>query len=148
MYWLRTLLWIALSVQAPLLLADEGPSTRVNHVWIREAPPGVNVLAGYFTLENLTAKALILNEVSSPDFGKVEIHQSVQLNGVESMQQLDSLAIPAHGSVEFHPDGYHLMLMQPRKKFFSGDSVSLILGFSDGSQLAILAPVRRDAPLH
>lgn len=148
MRWLRPLLYIAVTIQAPALVAADGPSTRVSHVWIREAPPGINVLAGYFTLDNLTDKALILNEVSSADFGKVEIHQSVQTNGVESMQQLDSLSVPAHGSVEFRPGGYHLMLMQPRKNFFSGDTVSLILSFSDGSQLAILAPVRHDAPAH
>jgi copper(I)-binding protein len=148
MRWLRPLLYIVLTIPAPALVAADGPSTRVSHVWIREAPPGINVLAGYFTLENLTGKTLTLDEVTSPDFGKVEIHQSVQKDGTESMQQLDSLEIPAHGNVEFRPGGYHLMLMQPHKNLFSGDTVSLILSFSDGSQLAILAPVRHDAPLH
>ena len=148
MRWLRPLLYVTLAIQSPLLAAADGPSTRVSHVWIREAPPGINVLAGYFTLDNLTGKALTLSGVSSADFGMVEIHQSLQQNGAESMQQLDGLSIPAHGSVEFRPGGYHLMLMQPRKNLFSGDTVSLILSFSDGSQLAILAPVRHDAPLH
>lgn len=146
MRWLRPLLYLALATL--VAAAADGPSTRVGHVWIREAPPGINVLAGYFTLDNLTDKALTLNEVSSADFGQVEIHQSLQANGVESMRQLDSLSVPAHGSVKFIPGGYHLMLMKPRKNFFNGDTVSLILSFSDGSQLAILAPVRHDAPPH
>ena len=131
----------------PSAMAD-GPSTRVSHVWIREAPPGVDVLGGYFALENLTAKPLSLIEVSSPDFGSVMMHQTVQQGGQESMQELARIDLPARGSVEFKPGGYHLMLMQPRKNLAAGDTVTLMLKFSDGSELAILAPVRRDPPLH
>ena len=131
----------------PAAMAD-GPSTRVSHVWIRAAPPGVEVLGGYFTLENLTGKPLSLTEVSSPDFGSVMMHQTVQQGGQESMQEVARIEVPARGSIEFKPGGYHLMLMQPRKDLSAGDSVTLMLKFSDGSELAILAPVRRDPPLH
>ncbi|HEV2110364.1 MAG TPA: copper chaperone PCu(A)C [Gammaproteobacteria bacterium] len=131
----------------PAVMAD-GPSMRVSHVWIREAPPGVDVLGGYFILENLTAKPLSLTEVSSPDFGSVMMHQTVQQGSQESMQEIARIDLPARGSVEFKPGGYHLMLMQPKKNLFAGDTVTLMLKFSDGSGLAILAPVRRDPPLH
>lgn len=132
----------------PAAVMAEGPSTSVSHVWIREAPPGVTVLGGYFTLENLTGKPLSLTEVSSPDFGSVMMHQTVQQGGQESMQDVARIDLPAGGSVEFKPGGYHLMLMQPKKNLAAGDTVTLMLKFSDGSELAILAPVRRDPPLH
>ncbi|HEX7964708.1 MAG TPA: copper chaperone PCu(A)C [Gammaproteobacteria bacterium] len=124
----------------------EGPSVRAGHVWIRQAPPGVSVLAGYFSIENLTDKPLTLTSVKSPDFGTVEMHESVSQGGTESMRQVGEVDIPALGSVEFKPGGYHVMLMQPKKNLFAGDMVSLTLAFSDGSELAILAPVRRDPP--
>jgi hypothetical protein len=124
----------------------EGPSVRASHVWIRVSPPGVGVDAGYLTLENLTGKPLDLQQVTSPDFESVEIHQSIVKGGVESMQELPKLALPIKGGVDFTPGGYHLMLMNPRKNLFPGDTVTLMLSFSDGSELAILAPVRRDAP--
>ena len=131
---------------APAALAD-GPSTRVSHVWIRQAPPGVDVMAGYFTLENLTARPLDLTSVISLDFGSVMMHASVVKGDQESMVEVPKITLPAHGSVEFKPGGYHLMLMEPKKNLYAGDMVSLTLSFSDGSQLAILAYVRRDPPL-
>lgn len=140
---------LVLLLAAMLALASayaDGPSVRASHVWIRVSPPGVGVDAGYLTLENLTGKPLSLDKVSSPDFESVMIHQSIEKGGVESMQELPELALPSKGTVDFKPGGYHLMLMNPRKNLFPGDTVTLMLSFSDGSELAILAPVRRDAP--
>jgi hypothetical protein len=125
-----------------------GPSVRASLVWIRQAPPGIAVLAGYFTLQNLTDQPLTLTAVESRDFGSVEMHRSFIKDGVEEMEPVPSIVIPAHGSVEFKPGGYHLMMMQPKKNLFAGDMAEVTLTFSDGSQLAILAPVRHDPPAH
>jgi len=132
----------------PAAVSADGPTVRVHHVWVREAPPGVDVMGGYFVLENLTENALTLTDVSSPDFASVMMHESVVKDGQESMQEVARIDIPARGSVEFKPGGYHLMLMQPKKNLFSGDMVTLMLKFSDGSELAIMANVRREAPAH
>src|SRR5690242_16846496 len=83
----------------------DGPSVRARHVWIRVSPPGVGVDAGYLTLENLTGKPLDLQKVASPDFESVEIHQSIEKDGVESMQELSKLALPVKGGVDFKPGG-------------------------------------------
>src|SRR5690242_1630014 len=126
------LLLLAL-VTAPLFAAD-GPSIRAGKVWVRPAPPGVTVLAGYLTLENLTDAPLQLTAVSSPDFDSVEMHQTVEKDGVASMQPVDAVTIPAHGKTEFLPGGYHLMLMQPKRDLGIGSMVTLRLSFSDGSE--------------
>jgi periplasmic copper chaperone A len=144
---MRRLLALLLLITASSAWCD-GPTVRASHVWIREAPLGVKVLAGYFTLENLTDKPLSLVAVSSPDFDAAMLHQSVVKGGVESMLPVDSLDIPAGGSVELQPGGYHVMLMLPKKNLFTGDMVTLMLTFSDKSELAIMAPVRRDPPGH
>lgn len=123
-----------------------GPSVNASRVWIRQAPPGVTVLAGYFTLQNLTDKPLDLTGASSPEFGAVEMHRSFVKDGVEEMEPVAKLTIPPHGSVEFKPDSYHLMMMQPKKNLFAGDMVTLNMTFSDGSELTVMAPVRRDPP--
>lgn len=130
----------------PLAAAGDGPSVSASRIWVREAPPGVTVLAGYFVLQNLTGKPLTLTSASSREFGMVEMHRSVSRNGVESMEPVASADIPAGGSIDFKPGGYHLMLMQPKKNLFAGDLVTLTLNFSDGSILTLLAPVRRDPP--
>jgi periplasmic copper chaperone A len=142
-------LFLLLMVAVVLPLASAaGPSVRASLVWVRQAPPGIAVLAGYFTLQNLTDQPLTLTTVESRDFGSVEMHRSFIKDGVEEMDPVPSIAIPAHGSVEFKPGGYHLMMMRPKKNLFAGDMAEVTLTFSDGSQLAILAPVRHDPPAH
>lgn len=140
-------LYIALAL-IPFAGHADGPTMAASHVWIREAPPGVTVMAGYFTLENLSGQTLTLISVASPDFNSVSVHRSVQKNGTDSMEPVANLAIPAHQSVAFAPGGYHLMLMKPVKQFYDGDLVTLTLTFSDHSSLTIMAPVRRDQPQH
>ena len=125
-----------------------GPTVSASRVWIRQAPPGVSVMAGYFTLQDLTDKPVELKSVSSPDFGSVEMHRSFVKDGQEQMEPVPDITLPAHGSVEFKPGSYHLMLMQPKKNLFAGDVVTLTLQFSDGSELTLMAPVRRDPPQH
>ena len=142
-----TLLFIALSL-VPFTSHADGPAMGASHVWIREAPPGVNVIAGYFTLENFSGQPLTIASISSPDFDSVMLHRSVQHDGVESMEPVATLSIPAHKSIVFAPSGYHLMLMKPHKQLFDGDLVTLMLIFSDHSSLTIMAPVRRDEPQH
>lgn len=130
----------------PLIALSAGPSVLASKVWVRQSPPGVTVLAGYFTLQDLTDKPLDLKAVTSPDFGAVEMHRSFVKDGQEQMEPVPNITLPAHGSVEFKPGSYHLMLMQPKKSLFAGDMVTLTLQFSDGSELTLLAPVRRDPP--
>ena len=132
----------------PLAVFADGPSVGASHIWIRQAPPGINVLAGYLTLQNLTGKPLDLKSITSPDFAATEMHRSFVKDGQEQMEPVPTLTLPAHGSVEFKPGGYHVMLIQPKKNLFPGDIVTLDLSFSDGSELTIMAPVRHDRPAH
>jgi copper(I)-binding protein len=124
----------------------EGPSILASHIWIRQAPPGVEVMVGYMTLTNQTSQALALDKVTSPNFGEVALHRTLRQNGMDSMQPVKSLVLPAHASVVLAPGGYHLMLMHPLKPLYDGDLVTLSLMFSDRSSLTIMAPVRRDTP--
>lgn len=127
---------------------SDGPPVVASKVWIRAAAPGVSVLGGYLTLANSTDKAVQLTAVESPDFASVEMHRSFVKDGMDGMEPVASVDVPAHGSAEFKPGGYHLMLMQPKKTLQAGDMVSLSLTFSDGWKLKLLAPVRRDPPQH
>lgn len=141
-------LCLALLLLLPLAAWGDGPAVSASHVWIRQPPPGVSVLAGYLALQNLTDKPLDLKSVTSTEFSAVEMHRSFVKDDVEQMEQVPAVSIPAHGSIEFKPGSYHLMLMQPRKNLFPGDIVTLDLSFSDGSTLTIMAPVRHDPPAH
>lgn len=88
--------------------------------------------AGYFTLTNHTAHTIVITEVRSPQFGSVQMHESVVEDGIARMVELGDLTLAANSSVEFLPGGKHLMLMQAADEldnvsldFLTGESVVL-----------------------
>lgn len=76
--------------------------------------------AAYFTLSNATAKAHILVGAASPDCGKLTMHQSRNVNGVESMIMVAQRSVSLYGRITFAPRGYHLMCMSPSKAIRPG----------------------------
>lgn len=129
----------ALSLLTGLLLAGTVHATAAEHIhashaWIRVLPG--NLPAGaYVTLENDSDQAAALSGASSKTYGQVMLHQSSMQGGMSRMTMVDSLALAAHGKAVLAPAGYHLMLMQPVSPVKPGDTVRLLLKFSDGSSL-------------
>lgn len=102
--------------------------------------PGMQMTAGYLTLHNNTAQPIAIDAVTSPQFGRVEMHETVVEDGVARMIGLDSIVIPAGSDVVFEPGGKHLMLMQPAGTidtvtlaFRAGDAVVLSVSVAPGT---------------
>lgn len=125
----------------------DGPAVSATRVWIRTAPAGVETLSGYLTLKNLTDNPLQILGISSPDFGAVSISPAAASDQARSAIPIKTFTLPPHQAVVFKPDAVHLQLKQPHKRLFDGDMVTLEFRFSDGSQLSIFAPVRRESPV-
>lgn len=140
---MRCLQALLLSLLFGAGLAQAASGVRAEEPWVREAPPTATVLAGYLILVNDSRHDLVLDSVSSPQFGSVQIHETMHDNGMTGMRQVPSLPLPAGNRIEFAPGGLHLMLMQPNTVLRQGDSVALVLHFADGTQLEVQAPVRR-----
>ncbi|HEX5340445.1 MAG TPA: copper chaperone PCu(A)C [Gammaproteobacteria bacterium] len=136
---------VCLLLSAHAALAS-GPSVSISDVWIRSAPAGVVTLSGYMTLENLTGKPLQILAISSPDFGSVAISPAKIPGQPHSTLLMKTFTLPPHQPVVFKQDAAHLQLMQPHKRLFDGDMVTLTFRFSDTSELTLFAPVRRAAP--
>ncbi len=96
--------------------------------------------AGYFVLSNQTDRTRTLVGAASPGCGALMLHRSLNSNGQERMEMVDSVPVPARGEVKFAPGGYHLMCMSPTAA--RGGSVSVTLRFQDGSSLVASFPVR------
>ena len=139
----RTILLILASLLiAPVVSATSmAPAVRAEHAWIRLLP-GDLPAAGYMVLKNLTDQPQTLVSASSADFGKVMLHQSVRTSGVQHMEHVDSVVIPAHGTIEFKPGGYHLMLMQRSPGLKVGDTAVLVLKFADTGDLSVGFKIR------
>lgn len=106
----------------------------VHDPWIRYVP-GDRPMAGYFVMENKGDEDRRLVGAASAAFGVVQIHESVEKDGMTSMRPVESVAAPKGGRVELAPGGRHLMLMQRQKELNVEDRVTVILEFEDrGSQ--------------
>jgi len=55
---------------------------------------------------------------------------------------VDSVDVPAGGSVSFAPGGYHLMCVQPAERVKPGNIVQMTLTFDDGGTLTADFKVR------
>jgi len=104
----------------------------IEHAWIRTAPPGVMMLAGYATLRNAGDAPITVTGADSADFGDVSLHQTIEENGVERMRPLGHIEIAPGASVEFAPGARHFMLMRPKRELKQGDSVEIHISTSAG----------------
>ncbi len=118
----------------------------VDRAWIRAAPPGSEVLAGYARVRNDCAKAAAVVSARSADFGGAMLHATQRSGGMSMMREAGALEVPARGEMRFAPGGNHIMLMQPRRALKVGDHARIELVLLDGRTIAADFVVRRDAP--
>jgi copper(I)-binding protein len=104
--------------------------------------PGDLPLAGYFDLVNRGNQALTLTGASSPDFGMVHLHRSMEQNGKSTMVAVDGIEIKPGATLHVAPGGYHLMLMQRARPLRVGDKVSITLTFKAGESLPVVFVVK------
>lgn len=125
------------------LLAEVNNELVITKAWVKEAPPGVKVLAGYLNISNLSHSEIHIAEIKSPDFKSVEIHHSVIEDGIAKMVKQNTLAIKAGETIKLEPGGLHLMLIKPDTRKKQGDEVTLDLYLSGESIMTIKAPVQQ-----
>ncbi len=134
-------LWASAAVGAP---ASCDPV--IEAPWVRAAPPGADVLAGYLVFRNPCAQAVTVVDVESLDFGMPMIHRSEVVDGVSRMRHAGKLEVAPGAALRFEPGGLHLMLMKPLRPLAAGDVARLRLVLADGRRVYAEFPVLRDAP--
>jgi copper(I)-binding protein len=137
-----------MAMPKPAATAPAAPSSsvRVEAAWVRAAPPGAPMLAGYLTLHNDGKNPARFEWAQSDAFGMVELHHSMTVNGMETMRPAGVQTVPAGGDLRFEPGGLHLMLMDAKRELKVGDVVRFRLHFADGSFVDVSAPVRVYSP--
>lgn len=120
----------------------------VSNAWVREAPKSASVQGAYFMLKNTGRDKVVVKSVTSPDFDRVEMHQTVTNNGSTTMKPLAEIDLPPGAEAAFAAGGKHLMLFGPHRPLSGGDRVQLqfICGKAR-EQLPISAQVRSGAPM-
>lgn len=132
---------LVLMMATAFVSAAEGGIT-VENAWIREAPPGARAMAGYMVMKNHGKSDKILVGAASDAFGEVMLHRTVIEGGMAKMVHQMAITIPAKGEVMFEPNGYHVMLMAPKKPLKAGDKVEISMKFKDGETIKVVHEVR------
>ena len=115
---------------------SDGPPLVAQDVVVKPPMPGMQMTAGYLTLRNNSDDAITIDRVTSPQFGRVEMHETVIEDGVSRMKALPEVMLAPGAVVEFEPGGKHLMLMRP------GDDLTVVeLAFHSGEVLLLTVSV-------
>ncbi|MDP4789983.1 MAG: copper chaperone PCu(A)C, partial [Haliea sp.] len=77
--------------------------------WVRALPPTQTRTAAYLTVRNTGAEVLAITGGTASGAGRVELHETLEVDGMMRMQQQSVVEVPAGGSVELAPGGLHLM---------------------------------------
>jgi periplasmic copper chaperone A len=100
---------------ARLVLADDPITITVQHPWMRAVPDVMDSTAVYMTLVNNGSTPAELVGGSTSIAGSVApmitTKQGEGTKQTVGMQAIDSLKIPAHGTLVLEPNGNHLMVM-------------------------------------
>ena len=109
---------------------EAGPPVIVADIEITTPRPGSGMSAGYLEIRNNSNTPLAITRVESPQFGKVELHQSIVEDGVARMRPLDVLDVAPGQATRLERGGKHLMLMAPVAEpdevtlnFYAGDEL-------------------------
>ena len=108
----------------------------------RPAPLAGGTGAVYLVLHNHGDTAETFTGAQSPAATAVEIHTTINDNGVMRMRQLeDGIENPPGGTVELAPGGMHLMLVNLAAPLVEGESLDLTLHFAGADDLTLSVPV-------
>jgi copper(I)-binding protein len=108
------------------------PPVVASNVVVTGPDAGMPMAAGYLEIGNHSGHGIRITRVASPEYGSVEMHETVVEDGIAKMRELPVLEIADGDTVVFERGGRHLMLMRPvgtpetvTLNFYSGDVLLL-----------------------
>ncbi|TXR53814.1 copper chaperone PCu(A)C [Reinekea thalattae] len=104
--------------------------------------PGVKVSLGYFKISNHSDANIRLVAAETPVAEHVEYHSMEIKNNTMSMRMIKHIDIPAHETVVFGPNSYHLMFVAIQSSFVDGQSFPVTLIADDGSRYEVMMHVQ------
>lgn len=140
----------------------------VTGVWARTSPAMASAGAAYLEITNGTDTddALLSASVEPSVAGKVELHETTTAmtdgtgmtgstgmtgttmagSGMMQMKPVDRIPVPAGGTAELKPGGYHIMLLELPEPLETGATFEITLTFEEAGEIVVTATVRDTAP--
>lgn len=101
----------------------------------------------YMMISNNGAEADRLISATASIASRVEIHEHTMTQGVMRMGEVKGgLAIPAGGTVELKPGGYHIMMFETDNTYGIGDKIELKLTFEKAGTIEKILEIKARQP--
>lgn len=94
--------------------------------------------AGYFELRVEGDRGALIS-VTSPQAGRVELHETMSSGNMTSMRPIERLPVRDGEALAFRPGGRHLMLFDLSRDVAAGGRIDLILNFERGAPVPVAA---------
>jgi copper(I)-binding protein len=153
---------VAVIVLAASLAACGGSSggIKVTGAWARNSAAVTGAGAAYLVIQNTGSEADALVGASTPAAKTAEVHETKAIESAApsasggmagamgstspmmGMVPVARVDVPAGGTVEFKPGGYHLMLIGLIADLKVGDTIELTLTFEKAGAITVKAEVR------
>ena len=133
---LRHVISAALMATATAAFAQAG-AIKVEKPFARATAPGAAVGGGYAIIRNSGSAPDRLVGASSPASARVELHEMAMADNVMRMREVKGIDVPANGTVELRPGGYHLMLMELKQPLKQGEKVPVTLKFEKAGEVKV-----------
>lgn len=122
----------------------------ISGAWTRPSPAGDMTAMGgvnggaFMTIRNNDSQPDTLIGAESRAARVVEIHETTMTGDVMSMQQIQSLEVPAGNEVVLEPGSYHLMLIDLQQNLVPGDKIEITLIFQQAGRVTVTAEVQNN----
>jgi copper(I)-binding protein len=137
-------------------MGHQHATIQVENAWARRAPAmieggqsgqGIGAMAAgngavYVTISNHGSGADALLSASSDVANTVELHETMAQDGKMVMRPLQKIDVPAGGTLEMKPGGYHIMLLGLKQDLTPGETINVGLSFEKAGQMSVKAPVK------
>jgi copper(I)-binding protein len=132
-------------------------SIAIEGAWARKSPMnpggmgGSNGMSGQPAGERGAAYMIIRNDgdaddalvsASSDVAETTEVHESRMEGETVTMQEVEQIPVPAEGSVELKPGGFHVMFIGLTQDLVPGETVEVTLHFEEAGDVVVQAEVR------
>lgn len=105
--------------------------------------PNSPVAGGFLTVTNTGDTDDTLIAAASDIAGMVQIHEMSMDGDIMKMRELeDGLPIPAGGTVQLMPGGFHVMFMKLKGPLVDGEEVTLTLTFEKAGDIQMTFPIK------
>lgn len=125
--------------------------------WARVTAAEAKTGAAYMTIASKDGDVLTKAAVPASIAGMAQLHETTtsgdsmdgesmdgpSTSAMKGMKEVSSIEVPAGGSVQLKPGGYHIMLMELAKPIAAGETIPVTLTFEKAGEVTVDAVARQ-----